>query len=189
MIKPPRAPDGFKNLLAYQKAEVIQSECSKITETFPKTKTAIALADQMNRSARSEKQNIVEGWKRNSTKEYYDFLGFSIGANKELEEDCNDIWKGFYPDLKGIMGIPFCPFDIEKLKFYPLDETLPRIVKLKLRCKELDFLLHKLQLSLAQKMEQEKTMSVADKYAKMKAEEDRKDKFVKDLLKDSPPNY
>lgn len=105
MIKSPRIPDGFKKLLAYQKAEAIQAECSRLTEFFPKTKTSVALADQMNRSARSGKQNIVEGWKRNSTKEYYEFLGFSMGANKELEEDCNDIWKGFYPDLMGLKGV------------------------------------------------------------------------------------
>ena len=79
--------------------------CTGLTSVFPKTKTLIALADQMNRSARSVKQNIVEGWKRNSTKEYYEFLGFSIGANAELEEDCMDIWKGIYPELKGIKGV------------------------------------------------------------------------------------
>jgi hypothetical protein len=51
------------------------------------------------------KQNIIEGWKRNSTREYYDFLGFSIGALTELEEDCNDIWNGIYPELMGTKGI------------------------------------------------------------------------------------
>ena len=105
MLKPSRIPSGYKNLLVYKKAEELQLECSKLTALFPFSKTLVSLADQMNRSARSGKQNIVEGWKRNSTKEYYDFLGFSIGANKELEEDCGDIWKGFYPDLMGIKGI------------------------------------------------------------------------------------
>lgn len=65
----------------------------------------MSLADQMDRSARSGKQNIVEGWRRNTTKEYYDFLGFSIGAIAELEEDCDDVWKGIYPDLMGLKGI------------------------------------------------------------------------------------
>ena len=36
-------------------------------------------------------------------------------------------------------------FDIEKLKFYPLDTGLPRVVRLKLRCKELNYLLDRLQ--------------------------------------------
>jgi len=76
-------PYGYKNLLVYQKAEELLSECARLTVQFPKEKTLIALADQMDRYARSVKQNIVEGWKRNSTKEYYDFLGFSMGANAE----------------------------------------------------------------------------------------------------------
>ncbi len=107
MIKPERKPYGYRDLLAYKKAEELQHACTELTHTFPRAKTLIALADQMDRSARSVKQNIVEGWKRNTTKEYYDFLGFSIGANTELEEDCDDIWKGMYPELlreKGIMS-------------------------------------------------------------------------------------
>jgi len=223
MLKPYKDPYGFQKLLAFQKAEQVQICCGQVTRLFPKTKTLLSLADQMDRSARSGKQNIVEGWKRNTTKEYYDFLGFSIGAIAELEEDCNDVWKGFYVDLIGINGImgergemglkgsnemgkmgnvemrimgergikkedvknenkavkmggigenenplnplnPFnSPLDIEKLKFYPLDEKLPPIVKLKLRCKELNFLLHKLQQSLLEKMEQEKTLPTKDK--------------------------
>lgn len=185
MLKPYKDPYGFKKLLAYQKAEELQKKCNELTQLFPKTKTMYDLADQMNRSARSGKQNIVEGWRRNTTKEYYDFLGFSIGAIAELEEDCGDIWKEIYGDLIGIKGImgkrgimgmgnyekgnpliplgPFYPFDIEILKFYPLDTTLPPIVQLKLRCKELNFMLHKIQESLLAKMEQEKTLPTKDK--------------------------
>ncbi len=106
MLKPyNKDPYGFQKLLAFQKAEQVQICCGQVTRLFPKTKTLLSLADQMDRSARSGKQNIVEGWKRNTTKEYYDFLGFSIGAIAELEEDCNDVWKGFYADLMGIKGI------------------------------------------------------------------------------------
>lgn len=206
-------------MLAHQKAEELQLKCNEITQLFPKTKTLYDLADQMNRSARSGKQNIVEGWRRNTTKEYYDFLGFCIGAIAELEEDCNDIWRGVYLELIGIQGIMgemglkrekdkigemetkgmmgemgirgemeemgmkgengmekngnngsplsplkfFHPFDIETLKFYPLDLTLPPVVQLKLRCKELNFLLHQIQNSLLSKMDQEKTLPTKDK--------------------------
>jgi len=260
MLKPTRQPYGFKNLLAYKKAEELQMECSRITAQFPKYKTLIALADQMDRSARSAKQNIVEGWKRNSTMEYYNFLGFSMGANTELEEDCNDVWNGVYRDLmgvKGVMGekgsemggekgekgnemggekgekgmmvavgerevimgmgkkgtmgvvngretvdgdggmgemgvmgtvgemgmgsemggemgmegergvvsipfVPLIPLDIEKISFYPLNKNLPLIIQLKLRCKELNYLLSQLQKSLENKMKEEKTLSAKD---------------------------
>ena len=209
MLKQSQAPYGYKNLLVFKKAEELQMSCTGLTSVFPKTKTLIALADQMNRSARSVKQNIVEGWKRNSTKEYYEFLGFSIGANAELEEDCMDVWKGVYPELKGIKGVmgergipsapsshsatskpssllshsaPLSPSDIEKLPFYPLNSSLPPIIQLKLRCKEINFLLSKLQKSLEDKMTAEHTLSAADRFKKSQTHQNKdKDWYEKTL--------
>ncbi|OHA91164.1 MAG: hypothetical protein A2758_01660 [Candidatus Zambryskibacteria bacterium RIFCSPHIGHO2_01_FULL_49_18] len=64
-IKPARNPYGYRNLLVYKKADELQSLCAEFTNTFPgREDTLIKLADQMNRSARSTKQNITEGWKR-----------------------------------------------------------------------------------------------------------------------------
>jgi hypothetical protein len=149
----------------------------------------------MDRSARSGKQNIVEGWKRNSTKEYYDFLGFSIGANTELEEDCNDIWKGFYPELLGIRGVMGFEergerggmgvkgIDIEALRFYPLDPNLPPSVRLKLMCKELNYLLDRLQKSLVAKMEEEQTLPRKDKYVIIRDKERKQENFEEEMLR------
>ena len=192
VMKQSQNPYGYRNLLVYKKAEELQIACSGLTHLFPKTKTLIALADQMDRSARSTKQNITEGWKRNTTNEYYQFLGFAIASNAELEEDCTDIWKGIYPELMGLRGImgekgervtPYlshlpplthtAPFDIEKLPFYPLDSRLPPVAQLKLRCKELNFLLDRLQRSLLEKMAKEHKLSAADK---LKRAEDRRNK-------------
>lgn len=212
MLKPSRQPYGFRNLLAYKKAEELQMECSRLTSLFPHSKTLLALADQMDRSARSTKQNIVEGWKRNSTQEYYDFLGFSIGANTELEEDCNDIWKGMHPGLMGVRGVMgekgtpsfsltpsissapptlsalytpstlSAPFDIEKIPFYPLNKSLPPIVQLKLRAKELNYLLSQLQKSLENKMKQEKTLSSGDAARKCLQAQNQSQKIGEDFL-------
>src|SRR3989338_2300672 len=104
-LKPSRNPYGYRELLVYQKADALQSHCSTMTEKFPNSKTLVALADQMNRSARSTKQNITEGWKRNSTKEYYEFLGYAVASNAELEEDFTDIWKGHCTSLMGIKEV------------------------------------------------------------------------------------
>ena len=228
MLKTSRDPYGYKNLLAYKKAEELQARCSELTHLFPKLKTLIALGDQMDRSARSVKQNIVEGWKRNSTKEYYEFLGFAIAANAELEEDCADIWRGIYPELmgikgvmgergkrdgggeigkrgekseigvmgvkgvmgeKGIKGTPPSPhsthfslLDIENLPFYPLDTSLPSIIQLKLRAKELNFLLGKLQKSLEQKMLAERTLPSADRFKKLETQQHNNKKQYEELL-------
>jgi len=192
MLKPHSNPYGYKNLLAYKKAEELQKKCRQLTATFPKTKTLLDLADQMDRSARSGKQNIVEGWKRNSTKEYYDFLGFSIGAIAELEEDCNDIWKEVYPELlviEKIMGKKGLKggrgqnnFSVDELKFYPLDESLPPIIKLKLRCKELNYLLYKLQESLEIKMSNEGSLPRKEKIKIMNNKKKEEDRNYKKLL-------
>lgn len=197
MIKPDRKPYGYRELLVYKRAEAMQIHCSELTHLFPRSKTLIALADQMDRSARSVKQNIVEGWKRNTSKEYYEFLGFSMGANSELEEDCDDIWKNVYPELmgiKGVMGEKGSKMgekglrgnieDIEKLKFYPLDPSLPPVVKLKLQCKELNYLFTQLQKSLVEKMETEHTMPRRDIFQKQAMEKQKREgDFEEDFLK------
>ena len=172
MIKPPRNSYGYRNLLVYQKAEALQLAAADfVTEgrSFSTEKTLIALADQMERSARSTKQNIIEGWKRNSTNEYYQFLGYATASNAELEADFTDIIKGIYGN-KGIKGEEKGVEWVETLPFYPLNTHLPPLIQLKLRAKELNFLLDKLQGSLSSKMKDEKTISVADR---MRANEQR----------------
>lgn len=165
-LKPMRNPYGYRNLLVYKKADELQSLCAQATSHFPKSKTAVALADQMNRSARSTKQNITEGWKRNSTMEYYEFLGYAVASNAELEEDFTDIWKGHYPELvglKGLMGERGEMGDIEKIPFYPLNPSFPFIVQLKLRAKELNYLLENLQKSLVAKMGENHTLPTSER--------------------------
>ena len=173
-------PYGYKKLLVYSKAEELQRACAAFTAGFPRQKTLVALADQMDRSARSVKQNIVEGWKRNSTREYYDFLGFSIGANAELEEDCDDIIKGIYPSLRGEMGEKGWTLErVQKEPFYPLDARLPPLIQLKLRGKELNFLLTKLQDSLEGKMSAEHGLSLADKLNRAARTEHERDEWLR----------
>ncbi|MFY9492930.1 MAG: four helix bundle protein [Minisyncoccia bacterium] len=170
MIKPPRNSYGYRNLLVYKKAEELQLALADFIKTFPRHKTLADLADQMERSARSSKQNIIEGWKRNSTSEYYQFLGYAIASNAELEADFTDILRGVYA-AKGVKGVNKGEKgeekgemgQIESIPFYPINTHLPPCLQLKLRAKELNYLLDRLQKSLEAKMRQEKTLSVADR--------------------------
>src|SRR3989344_6090193 len=100
-----RKPEGYKDLLAYRKAAEVQEMTLSLTNLFPRTKNMLNLKDQMDRSGRSGTKNIIEGWKRNTTKEYFDFLGFSIGALEELKDDAADVAKGLYLELMGIKGL------------------------------------------------------------------------------------
>lgn len=179
-------PRGYERLIVYRKAAELQSACAELTALFPRDKTLKALADQMERSARSVKQNVVEGWMRNSTKEYYDFLGFSIGACVELEEDCGDIIKGIYRGLKGVTGDTVMNLrEVERLSFYPLDTRLPPVVQLKLRCKELHLLLSRLQNSLERKMVKEHRLSQADKLNRAVNFERKGDAFLARMMEES----
>ena len=167
MIKPLRNTYGYRNLLVYKKAEELQLALADFVSHFPHSKTLSALSDQMERSARSTKQNIIEGWKRNSTNEYYQFLGFAVASNAEMEADGTDICNGIY-EAKGLKGVNKGEEkgemgQIESIPFYPLNTRLPLCLQLKLRAKELNFLLDKLQQSLIAKMRQEGTLSVADR--------------------------
>lgn len=186
MIKQARDSYGYKKLLVYKKADELQMETSRLTSLFPHSRTLFSLSDQMIRSVRSTKQNIVEGWKRNSTSEYYTFLGYSIASNAELEEDCNDIISGKYPQLidrKGIMGKKGEMGEIEKLRFYPLDAHLPPIVQLKLRCKEVNFLLDRLQQSLVSKMEKDHHLSPQDRMRQEGTQREKEDKWLEQFLR------
>jgi four helix bundle protein len=240
-----RDPEGYRKLLAYQKACELQIFTNDFVANLPKNKTFFDLADQMGRSGRSGSKNIVEGWKRNTTKEYFDFLGFSIGAVEELKDDAADIAIGVYQNLMGLkgkmrtgqrgeigieeqrgimgkkemgkkggMGVeengsplnpfpPFHPFispgpliplvslgpisrsELDKIKFYPLDPSLPPIVQLFLKAKEVNYLLYKLQQSLDLKMDNDHTkpvsQRVSENWAKEKQADDEFQKHLKSL--------
>lgn len=181
-------PEGYRKLLAYKKASELQIFTNQFVLNLPKTKTFFDLADQMARSGRSGSKNIVEGWKRNTTKEYFDFLGFSIGAVEELKDDAADIVIGVYPNLMGVRGIMGTERvereNLDKLKFYPIDLNLPPATQLFLKAKEVNFLLYKLQKSLDLKMDNEKTKPANQKVRDYFAQQKEADNFFNKMMDD-----
>lgn len=200
MLKQAKSPDGYKHLLVYKKSEELLAETLRFTSAFPKDKTGVGLADQMDRSVRSVKANIVEGWKRNATHEYYTFLGYSIASNAELLEDYLDICLGRY-EAKGIKGENGRNGQAEKgergteearqwlesLRFYPLPTHLPPSVQGYLRCKELNMLLEKLQESLLERMQEKQTLSEKDRRRlvneKIQKKKDEAEEWMKEQFK------
>ena len=130
-------PEGYKELLVYKRAEELRLYILKLTEKLPYTEKRRIV--HLNDSARSVKQNIVEGWKRVTTMEYYDFLSFSLGSLAEIQEDVKDLFED--------------KIIIDKTYEFFLD-----------KCRELDFLLNRLRVSLYNKMAKEGNLPVKDRY-------------------------
>ena len=127
----------------------MRREILKLTEKLPYSEKRRKV--HLNDSARSVKQNIVEGWKRSTTKEYYDFLSFSLGSLAELKEDIKDLFE----DKK--ISAKIFEFLTDK-------------------CQEEDYLLNRLRQSLYQKMEMEGTLPAKEKYHKVKFSEKQNEK-------------
>ena len=126
-----KKPEGYKELLVYKRTDELRSFVFNITEKFPLSERR--RKEHMRDSARSVKQNIVEGWKRETTKQYIEFLSFSFGSLGELKEDSEDCFK-------------------DKLISKEIYDELIR------RCGEIDYLMGRLKLALQKKIG-EKTKS------------------------------
>lgn len=74
----------FKDLTVWQKAMDLCDEIYAISKLLPKEET-YALSHQMRRAAVSIPSNIAEGFKRNTNKDYIQFLSISNGSSAELE--------------------------------------------------------------------------------------------------------
>jgi len=75
---------SFKDLLIWQKAITVVKETYLFTKSLPEDER-FGLTSQMRRSAVSIASNIAEGWGRNSTKSYIQFLRIARGSLMELE--------------------------------------------------------------------------------------------------------
>jgi len=149
-------------LLVYRRTVELQDFIYELTENFSWRENR--RREHMRDSARSVKQNIVEGWKRETTRQYIDFLSYSFGSLGELKEDGGDCFK------INLIG---------KEKF---DELMRK-------CGEIDFLMGRLKISLERKITKEDVSSPYDRWLGRemaeKTEENRKfDEELKKIIKD-----
>lgn len=80
-------PEGYKKLLTYQQGMEIYQLTKEFTARYLDPIKDSRLKGHMDDSGRSVPRNIMEGYKRNDTKAYIDFLGFSRASNEELKGD------------------------------------------------------------------------------------------------------
>lgn len=96
---------GYHKLIVWQRARELVLLIYKITESFPKTEE-FGLKGQLRRAAVSIVLNIVEGYRRKTTKEYLHFLNIADGSLSELEAglelslDLNFLPEGNYESVE-----------------------------------------------------------------------------------------
>jgi four helix bundle protein len=76
--------DSFKDVIAWQRSIQMSVAIYKLTAIFPKEET-YGLSSQLRRAGVSVASNIAEGYARNSTGEYKQFLGVARGSNSEVQ--------------------------------------------------------------------------------------------------------
>jgi four helix bundle protein len=75
---------SYRDLRVWQEAMELAEACYRLTGGFPKAE-AFGLTSQIRRSSASVAANIAEGYGRQSTGAYIQFLRVAQGSLKELE--------------------------------------------------------------------------------------------------------
>ena len=76
--------DSYRQLEVWQKAVALVTEIYQITRSFPREEL-YGLTSQVRRAAVWIPANIAEGWGRNMTRDYVQFLRVARGSLLELE--------------------------------------------------------------------------------------------------------
>lgn len=162
MPLPYKNPLGYRELRTWQQANEILELTEEFIKTLPKGEPA---RGHMDRSARSTVRNIEEGFRRTTTAEYVSFLGFSAGSNEELLADFEHCVKGKVGD----------------------QERAEKGFRL---CKGESTMLHRQIVALQEKMAREKTMPkkfiCASVMNKQGDKEEKFDKQLREIIKNSP---
>ncbi len=75
---------SYQQLEVWQRAMNLAALTYRLTKTFPKEEM-FGLTSQMRRAASSIPANIAEGWGRQGSKEFQQFLRMAQGSLRELE--------------------------------------------------------------------------------------------------------
>jgi len=193
-------PEGYKYLAPWTNAVLLRFLVRKFTETLPYSERR--RKDQLDDAGRSVVSNIEEGYKRPTTKEYLDFLGFSQGSLEEvrglfrqahqdgfLRGRPNSSLKDIGIDLKEFKGKleedkGNTPLNILYSPLSPLkggDLTFEMMIEL---CNKTDYLLRQLVMSLERSIAKKDRMSPMERWRWEQIEgERRKEKEFDDELR------
>jgi four helix bundle protein len=102
----------YKDLLIWQNGILLAEHAYMLTNEFP-TEEIYSLTSQIKRSAVSISSNIAEGYGRNSTKSYVNFLKIARGSLYELETQLILAEKFNYISNKTLLNEVFLEIEVE----------------------------------------------------------------------------
>jgi four helix bundle protein len=151
-------PEGYKYLAVWKNSVKLREMVRKFAETLPFSERR--RKEHLNDAARSVQRNIEEGYKRPTTKEYLDFLGFSQGSLEEVRGDIRDCLR-------------------DNLITKELYDKFIEVIN------KTDYLFRRLVESLEKKMNKKPPFSAYQQWLKKRMEEEREDnrKFDEELKK------
>ncbi len=93
-------PEGYKYLVAWSNAVLLRFLIRLLTNELPKAE--YRRKSQADDAARSVVRNIEEGYKRSTTSEYLQFIGYSQGSLEEVKGDIRELTEdGFLRTIRG----------------------------------------------------------------------------------------
>lgn len=171
-------PHGYRFLVQWTNLTLLRILVRKVTDTLPRSE--YRLKTQADDASRSAVSTLEEGWKRPTTRQYLDFLGFTQGSLEEIKGDVermlqDDFIKSVPESKLADLGIDLKvwnewaknPKNSSKLLSFPLKSSKYRYLKeikgedityemlLELTNKT-DYLLRKLVKSLEKKMDSDR---------------------------------
>lgn len=82
-------PEGYKYLVPWSNSVLLRFFIRRFTESLPKSE--YRRKSQVDDAARSVVRNIEEGFKRTTTGEYLQFIGYSQGSLEEVKGDVREL--------------------------------------------------------------------------------------------------
>ena len=108
-------PEGYRYLFPWSNLVLLRFLIRKLTDSLPKKEYRRKI--QLDDACRSSIRNIEEGFKRATTKEYLEFLGFSQGSLEEVKGDVRELVEdGFLRSQPG-SSLSKLGIDLKELNF------------------------------------------------------------------------
>lgn len=117
---------SYKELKVWRKGIELTKTIYSITENFPR-RELFGMTSQMRRAVVSVPSNIAEGWSRNHTREYVQFLRVALGSLAELDTQLTISSELGYLTKDKLNETEAGIFEMQKMVYAMVNTLTPRL--------------------------------------------------------------